>query len=460
MFKNRQGLVLTTSVEAAATGFDATIGDYLTYRLSAGDRLKQVVAADPGFALGHCLHGYFLMLFGTRAMDQAAGKALVLAETHMGGASERERSHVAALRAWLNGDIVRACRIWEDILAVYPRDLLALRMQHFNLFWMGESERMRDVAGRALAGWDETTPDYGFVLGVRAFGLEETGAYDEAEALGRRAVSLNNDDLWAVHAVAHVLEMQGRLAEGSRWLNQPVEHWADRNPFTNHLWWHAALFAFESGDYAAVLDLYDRTVRPDDHGLYLDVQNAVSLLARLDFMGVDVGDRWTPVADIAEGRVDDHVLVFTDLHFLIALMAGGRLPAAERLVDSMRAFGAETGSAAFATANAGVPTAEGLLAFGRHDFGKAVAILSEAQPDWQSLGASHAQRDILTQFLIEAALRDGQFSRARALLGDRVSRRPNSRGNWLKFAEALDGPGEIPEAARARARSEAAAISA
>ena len=60
-------------------------------------------------------------------------------------------------------------------------------------------------------------PYYGYLLGMGAFGLEEVGEYAEAEKMGRRAVEIEPRDGWAVHAVAHVMQMQGaatRISNG------------------------------------------------------------------------------------------------------------------------------------------------------------------------------------------------------------------------------------------------------
>jgi hypothetical protein len=119
---------------------------------------------------------------------------------------------VAALWAWSGGDLLTAGAHWEAILLDYPTDILALRLQHFATFWTGNSVALRDGMARALPAWDERTPGYSYVLGMYAFGLEEAGEYAMAEARGKHAVELNPDDLWAIHAVAHVLEMQGRCA--------------------------------------------------------------------------------------------------------------------------------------------------------------------------------------------------------------------------------------------------------
>ncbi|MFX7849954.1 hypothetical protein ABTK11_22865, partial [Acinetobacter baumannii] len=75
-----------------------------------------------------------------------------------------------------------------------------------------------------------------------------------------------------------------------------------------------------------VLELYDQGFRnlaspivemqPD---LYIDVQNAASMLFRLELLDVDVGDRWIELADKAEGRIGDCLNTFTLPHWMMAL---------------------------------------------------------------------------------------------------------------------------------------------
>ena len=317
---------------------------------------------------------------------------------------------------------------------------------------MGRSLELRNAPARVLADWDESVPGYGYVLGMLAFGLEECGEYGEAERYGRRAVDLNPEDLWAVHAVAHVLEMEGRLEDGTAWMSQPADRWADRNPFRGHLWWHTALFPFERGDYDRVLELYDRSIRTEKSDFYLDIQNQASLLYRLEFQGVDVADRWAELADHLEARLEDHVLVFTDVHAMMALAAAGRTEAADRLLDSLRGFAGTPGNTAAATVDpVTLPLCQAILAFRQGDAERSIELLLDLRNDLAAIGGSHAQRDIFHQLLLEAAIRARRFKLARALLSERVSLRPNSRGNWVKYAQVLEtlGEGEKAESARA-----------
>ena len=56
-----------------------------------------------------------------------------------------------------------------------------------------------------------------------------------------------------MHAVAHVMEMQGRFTEGSAWLAHWQADWTDGNGFQGHLGWHHALFALEALEPATPL---------------------------------------------------------------------------------------------------------------------------------------------------------------------------------------------------------------
>ncbi len=451
MANDERGLALTTGSEEAATLFDTTIRNNLEYRLGTAKTLKAALAADPEFVMGQCLKGYLFLLFGSNAYMGTVRKCLAFCEARTGEVTPREAAHVAALKALADGDQRKADRMWDQILVEHPRDLLALRLQHFNTFYMGDSHGLRDGIARVLPAWDEAVPGYGFVLGMYAFGLEESGDYANAEKHGRRAVELNGDDLWAIHSVAHVLEMQGRLKEGGDWLSQPLELWDDRNAFKEHLWWHRALFPLERGDFDAVLHLYDEAVRRDkESDFYLNLVNCASLLWRLAFQGVDVGDRWEELADMCESRINDHMLILSDVHFAMALAGAKRFEASERQLALLRNFSTIPANFAAATVRpVALPLCQAILAFARGDHRQAVELLLPIGRDTACLGGSHAQRDIFAQFLIEAALEDKNFKLARALLAERTALKPNSAGTWRKYAEALEGLGDLHGAAEA-----------
>lgn len=427
MHQDAYGLEVTAATGEAVGAYDKALGDFLEYRLATADHVKAALGADPDFLMGLCFRGYMLMQLGTSQVAGKVASVVEAAKARAEGGTPRERLHVTALDHWSQGHVRAACRAWEEILVEAPQDLLALRLHHFMSFWQGRRADLRDAPAAALAALGEGTPGYGFVLGMLSFGLEECGDYAQAETLGREACERNDDDLWAKHAVAHVLEMQCRHDEGSDWLDRPYGVWEDRNPFKDHVWWHLALFALERGDMEKVFDIYEREVRVDESGFYLDVQNAASLLMRLELAGADVGERWAELADLAETRTDDHVMPFTDAHYMLALAGAGRQASAESYLESLRRFAEDGGGdAAAVTRTLTVPLAEGLLAYGEGRHGAAVDALEPIRHDLAPLGGSHAQQDVFQQILIDAAMKDGRTALARSLLRERAILRPGS----------------------------------
>jgi len=459
MLQDKRGLALTTTSVAAVAAFDTAVERYLEYRLDTFEHVKRALAADPSFAMGLCLKGCLVMLMGTNAVHGLVAQTLDGLDPLLPALTARERQHASALKHWHAGDLVAACRAWDHILAAHPRDLLAMRLAHFARFWMGKDKALRNGVAAALPAWDETVPGYGYVLAMHAFGLEECGDLAAAERAGRQAVALNPDDLWGVHAVAHVLEMQGRLAEGAAWLAPPAGAWADRNAMQGHLWWHAALFPLEQGRHERALELYDQAVRPGEKPFYLDLQNAAALLARLEFRGVDIGTRWAGLAAHCRPRVDDHAILFTDLHNVLALARAGDMADATALIASLERFATRPDDyEAALVAPLARPVAQAILAYCQGLPGTCVDLLHPLRDELQPLGGSHTQRDVFHQLLLEAAIAAGRLDTARALAAERITLRPHSTHNWRRYAHVLERLGDHARAAIANHRAEVAGI--
>ena len=411
MQHDMNGLPISTASEGAAA-FDRALSGYLKYRADAGVRLSELLAADGEFGLAHCLKGYFAMLSYKQANVPIASEAAKQARRLTVNATSREQAHVAALDAWIAGDLDRALGTWEQILAEHPRDVLAFRLAHFNNFWLGRPNEMRASVERVLPTWSRDLAGYGTILSCRCFSHEECGDYAVAEPAGRAAVEIDPGDVWGTHAVAHIMEMQGRHAEGIAWLDELERNWDGAANLVHHLWWHRALFHLERREFDAVLDLYDRRFRnlsapltqaqPD---LYIDVQNAASMLFRLELLGIDVGDRWSEIADKAEARIGDCLSAFTLPHWMMALAASGRDAAAQRMLDAMRAFGKSEGAVARIVGQVAVPVCAAVLAHRKGEHKRAVELMRPVLGEVHKLGGSHAQQDVLMQLFLDSAVK-------------------------------------------------------
>ncbi|MGH6660754.1 MAG: tetratricopeptide repeat protein, partial [Rhodospirillales bacterium] len=420
--QDRWGNPVTAAGAEAVRCLDRTLLSYLALARDTGEHLKAAMIADPGMAMAHVLKGYFFLLMGSSALKARVPKSLEAAEAAAKGATAREQAHIEALRHWLADDAGQAVITWEAILAEHPRDVLALRLAHHAYFYAGAAGDMRASLDRAMKSWDTGVPGYGFVLGMQAFALEETGELAAAEATGRLAIDIDPDDPWAVHAVAHVMETDDRHAEGIDWIKALEPHWSKANNFRYHLVWHRALLHLDRGETDETLRLYDRSLWDPKSDEYLDLCNDASLLLRLEILGADVGQRWRPIADKVAERTDEHILAFIDCHFLAALAGDGRLKAAREMVAGMRAKGG-----AF---EVGAAVGDALLAYRENDHRRAARLLEDARAGIVRMGGSHAQRDLFELVLIDATTKSGDRVRAKALLAERTAAKPKDPWSW------------------------------
>jgi hypothetical protein len=148
-----------------------------------------------------------------------------------------------------------------------------------------------------------------------AFGLEECNEFDRAEAVGREAVEKDPQDAWATHAVAHVLEMQGRAAEGEAWLAETATHWRSGG-LACHNWWHKALFHIERDDLAGALAIVDGEILPLISDASLELLDVSAMLLRLKLLGIDVQARAGAIASLWADKLADEpgYYAFNDFH--------------------------------------------------------------------------------------------------------------------------------------------------
>lgn len=424
------GLSETTAITAGLAASHAHLATALEQYLGwHGDPLATLQAAsetDPTFVHAHTLIGVLRILSGEPGGSIAVRQAIRSATA--ASLTSHEQAHLDALLAWSREDSRGAVRIWESILVDDPTDLWALRFAHDTYFYLGDSANLRDSIARVLPVWPSDHPLYGFLLGMHAFGLEETGDYGKAELAGRNAADRNPADTWAIHAVAHVLEMQGRVIEGIGWLTDLKAHWTAAPGLAIHQWWHLALYLIERERFDEVLEIYDQQIRAGKSGLLLDLVDAAALLWRLKLAGIEVGDRWSELVDHWYPHLDEHILLFNDLHISLVAAGLGDTPTLDRQQQSLGAYiSNRSGTNRDISAQLAGPLQQAIAAFGAGDFDRTVDLLLPVRYDIRRIGGSHAQRDLFNQTLIAAALGAGRRKLARALLAERLALKPNSR---------------------------------
>ncbi|NBC13391.1 MAG: tetratricopeptide repeat protein [Gammaproteobacteria bacterium] len=425
MITDRQGNPLSGAGAEAATLFDQAVEAFNIYRGDPVALLDSAIAAAPDFAMAHIAKAWLYVLATEPAAAAEAGR--IIAQIRTLPLNDREASHVAALEKLIANQWTEGAVALDHHNIRYPHDMVALQAGHLSDFFRANARNLRDRITRVLPYWTEDRPGYPIVLGFLAFGMEESGDYARAEAAGREAVARQPLDCWAHHAVAHVMEMQGRAADGVAWMQAREPHWSgDDNFFKVHNWWHKAVFHLDLGEIETVLALYDAQVRKDFSAVAVDMVDASALLWRLHSAGHDVGRRWDELAACWDAHADGRLYPFNDWHAAMAYLGAGRDGEVDRLIGLHRdgdARGDETGVWARRT---GLPLLEGFRAFARGAYAEAVEKLHPARFIANSFGGSHAQRDVIDWTLAEAAIRAGMRETAEALAQERLALKPHS----------------------------------
>jgi tetratricopeptide (TPR) repeat protein len=422
MFVDLQGLRVSTDSAATLDHLNCFIDQALGYGNQAEAAINRAIAADPTCALAHTYAANYWLSQESREGQSRAVPYLQAAQRYKANTTLRERLYIDAIADWSNGKISTAIAKHEFIVEQFPQDLMAVQQGQYHYFYRGAHQSLLNIAEKAMPANEGNH----YLYGMLAFGLEQCHRLEEAERLGRTAIAINRQDPWAQHAIAHVLETQGRVTEGIAWIESFADTWdACNSMLYTHNWWHVALYYLKEGDVQKGLELYDthiwgkaRQASPKDQ------VGAISLLLRLELEGLDVGvARWQTLASHVRARVHEHRLPFQDLHYIYALARAGEGDRVDEMLRSTMAcipqIDADRQSVwteVFLTA------AQGFVAHAVEDWREASKRIAPVLPHLWRLGGSHAQRELFGQVYYSALSQAERSSNPKrlSLVGDRA----------------------------------------
>ncbi|HEY9622748.1 MAG TPA: tetratricopeptide repeat protein [Crinalium sp.] len=409
MLKDAQGLTVSTGSREAIAAVDRFCDQALYYGKDAETAILSSIAYDPTWGLAHAYAAAHYLSGESYSTRQQASLHLKAAQQYQATATERETLYINGILAWAARDVDTAIAYHEAIATQFPQDLMAVQQAQYHYFYRGDSDRLLAIAERVRPA----NPDNHYLYGMIAFGLEQCHQLEASEAMGRHATAMNRRDPWAHHAVAHVLETQGRFEEGIAWMESLSDTWDSCNTMLyTHNWWHVALYYIAKGDAQQVLHLYDTHVwgRANQSSPKEQV-GAIATLLRLNLKDIGVSNRWHALIPHLTLRLHEHALPFQDLHYVYALAKAGQTDLTQTMLWSMQAHAQTLPPNQRSTwLEIALPAAKGMVAHAKRDWLTAIAYLKPVLPHLWKLGGSHAQRHLFEQIYQDALRQPEQRS--------------------------------------------------
>lgn len=430
---DRYSLPLSTSSEAAAEHYRTGVDLLLSLWTGVAETLDQAIAADPEFALAWAARARFHAI--RTEVGEAKAKIAKATELVQIKGTERERSHVQTLFHVIHGEPAKALANALQHLDRWPLDIviMSLPLGAFGLFafsGMADHDQARvDLCERHARHFPE---DDWWFLNYRGWAHGENGDVALGRALTQRSLELRRNNVNGVHAVAHVLYEAGANDEAGEVIRDWLPGYDRSGTLHNHIAWHGALVALERDDLETALGIYADHVAPSvATGLPINViSDTSSFLWRMQAYGHEVpANLWEDAARYASKYFQQPGFPFVDFHMAMLAAATGDQQSLEQRAGALSALVRDGNLRAGPVVPA---LCHAVMAFAEGRYAHCARILEPVAHEVVRIGGSGAQREIVQDTLLVSLMRAGESEKARALLDQRLHRRPSPRDSrWL-----------------------------
>lgn len=415
MGTTRRELPVSTDSATAIAALDDFTDRLAGIRLGVEDVLTATTNEPEVAALQ--LASAMLFLYGqTAATTTSAASFLDAARGCEPAMHDRERSTLAALERWHADDYLVAASLFEQHLAKWPRDLLALKALEFLYYVLGQQHMGLRFLAQVEAIEDPNRGDADF-LAVWAFASELSGLPDRAEELAEGSIAIEPHTPWAHHALAHAYITRGDPPEALRRLESFLPVWETSGQFIHaHNSWHLAVALLDGLAFDRAQAVYDEHIWgffPDTPGEQID---AIAYLWRVEMAGERVDDaRWAAVADHVEARAGECFFPFLSAHHAYVLARADRSDALATLLASVeRRTAAGDDEAERVWQPIGRAVVDACAAHGRGDLAASAAAFDPVVAQVTAIGGSDAQDDLFRLAYFTALVGAGRRREAAA----------------------------------------------
>ncbi|BAT59862.1 hypothetical protein GJW-30_1_02397 [Variibacter gotjawalensis] len=433
---DRYGLALSTSFDAAAFAYRDGMDLMLSAWPGASEAFDRAIAADPDFALAHIARARMHFIYAEVPEARVKStQARTLVAQH---GDARERSHVDIIALSVEGKPVECLAGTLAHLDRWPRDaiIMSLPLGAFGLFafsGMADHEQAKvDLLERHKSYYGD---DWWF-LTYLGWSHAENRNVAHGRGLIERAFAARRENANAMHSLAHAMFEDGSAREAEAIIRDWLPSYDRSGILHGHISWHEALAALERDDAEAALAIYADRIAP--HGNTAPPINVVTdgaaLLWRAGLEGHPVPRAlWSETATNAVRFFPKSGNAFIDVHVALAAAATGDAESLDRRADEIEARLAQgklpPGPVVPAILRA-------IRAFANDDYATCAKLLEPVAADVVRIGGSHAQREMIEDTLILAQIKNGESAKARALLDERLHRRPSARDErWRAAAQ-------------------------
>ncbi|UJR16440.1 hypothetical protein I4U23_003342 [Adineta vaga] len=439
------GIPIDTTSNETAKLFDATLTQYTGWyndKQMGGveSTISRLLASDPTCIASRVL-ATGVDLLATASPSSSHHTKTVESLGNITSTNKYINLHTQALLQWSSGHFTKATETWEELLVLYPFDMMSIKFVSDTYFYVGDRDMLRDSIARVLPIWETSTdrPLKSYLYGMYAFGLGETNMIERAEKEARFGLELNPHDGWATHALAHALEYAGEVSQGIDFLKKTQHEWSTSDIIKPHIDWHWALYEIEQGKREVAEEMLTKHIlNRDSELIMLDFVDIASLIYRLKLVGQNSSTVYSSnqLKKFLHDHLHDHTLIFNDLHIYFIL---DDYTDEEHRKDFLRtlkeSYETSDSDNSQVYRQVGKYLFQAMDQFQEKNYSQVVELLYPIRNKIYQIGGSNAQRDLFYLLLIHSAVHSSNNQHqqlAKQLINERCLMRNKTKSKMME----------------------------